>query len=638
MGLMRSIAAWFKGDGKGHAPALADPPPLRYPPQPLGIPAVPIQRLLDDQAERLDDIRRSRGLTGKHNDGEFERLVLAPVRHYAALVHLLPVSDKASHRSPGGLFRFGLDCAFHTHRAAESRMMARAPVERLREEEALWAQAAFLSGLFCEAVHTLSRASVYSNDGQRWHPGAQPLWIWLSEIGATHYFIDWVEHDDPLMRVAVGGAVLPPGQARLLAEGDRAILGTLADALAHPDSPGNPLVGLFLNSRNHVAMTDLAADPSRYGPQYNCLRLEPMLIDAMRHLFRNKKWLVNKESKARVWVGEDGVFLIWPAAGHDMQADLRESNVAFIPRDMVGLAEIMANANIIVRGPAGCVTEIAVPRPGPGAREHHKAVRLTRPEILFEGAEPPPSLGVRLLAGPPIESAPATPPPRHEPDFGYEEAVPPSNHETVAGNRGGVPEAAPPDPQEPASRVGEIAATLGGLFESLSDGKAAAPRPVRGAGEPPESEGTGSYGSRGASDRAASPAPGPSRAKPGPAADPPSVIDALIAGNPRPDPAAEGAPGPFGLGDARAEARARAILILQKLKRTQGVSLAPVSNGVVRVGIDAFKRAKLDFIPSVRVLADAGLIEPVDGRDIGIDPSGDKSSRHVLVNVDIQLL
>jgi conjugal transfer pilus assembly protein TraI len=630
---------------------------LRYPPQPIGFPAAPIQTLLDDQADRLHEIRRSRGLSGKHNDGGFERPVLAPVRHYAALVHLLPVSDKASHRGPGGLFRFGLDCAFHTHRHAESRMMARGPIEQLREEEALWAQAAFLAGLFCEAVHTLSRVSVYSNDGQRWHPGAQPLWSWLVEVGATHYFIDWVEHDDPLMRVAVGGAVLPSGQARLLAEGDRAILGTLADALAHPDSPGNPLVGLFLNSRNHIAMADLAADPSRYGPQYNCLRLEPMLIDAMRHLFRNKKWLVNKESKARVWVGEDGVFLIWPAAGHDMQADLRESNVAFIPRDMVGLAELMANANIIVRTPTGCVTEIAVPRAGPGVRDHHKAVRLSRPEILFEGAEPPPSLGVRLLAGPPIESAPAAaravpaPPPRAEPDFGYEEAVPPTVPAAAAGDMEGVPDAPPPVSasapdsglQEPASRVGGIAATLGGLFHPLSEsaGEAVAPLPGRGAGEPPTSGGPGGDGvaSPAPSGRGtAASAPVPARAKPGPAADPPSVIDALIAEKLRPGPARDEAPGPFGVGDAQAEAKARALLILQKLKRTQGVTLAPVSHGVVRVGIDAFKKAKLDFTASVRVFSEAGLIEPVEGRDIGIDPSGDKSTRHVLVRVDIQLL
>ena len=200
----------------------------RLPGFPQGIPVIPVELLIQKNDELIKQIVLARGMSGAHNKAEVETKIMSPIRHLAEMTHLLPASEKNHFKLPGGLFSFCLEVSLFSIRYAERRILTRATPEIRREEESLWAHAAFLTGLFSEAITAISKLSVYAEDvGIEWHPGMESLYEWLQRNNLKRYHIRWSEKEDRSMIYALAGKAINTEQAGILVRGEKAILKTL---------------------------------------------------------------------------------------------------------------------------------------------------------------------------------------------------------------------------------------------------------------------------------------------------------------------------------------------------------------------------------------------------------------------------
>jgi len=356
----------------------------RLPGFPLGIPVIPVELLIERNKEMIKQIILARGLAGAHNKHEVERKVMSPIRHLAEMTHLLPASEKNHFKLVGGLFSFCLEVSLFSIRYAERRILTRATPEIRKEEESLWAHAAFLNGLFSEAITAIAKISVYAEEiGIEWRPGSESLYEWLMNNGLQRYHIRWSETEDRSTVYIMAGKSIQKEQTDIFAAGEKAIYKTLYAALQDQKDHSNPLANIVDTVRYKIMERDEWSYADRYGKPLAGMHLEPWLIDAMRHLVQKKRWLPNDEN-GRIWHGRDGVFLVWPLAASDMQYELKAAECPFIPNTQEILADILLDAGIIEKNSlGGYLYDIAVPVVESKDKKSLEALKLARYEVLF---------------------------------------------------------------------------------------------------------------------------------------------------------------------------------------------------------------------------------------------------------------
>lgn len=171
---------------------------------------------------------------------------------------------------------------------------------------------------------------------------------------------------------------------------------------------------------------NLAANADRYGsPQFGS-HLERYLVDALRRLAAgHASWITNRE-KSRLWLGQDGLFLIWPGAAEDVQQMLEADQLVGIPKAPETMLELLIAAKVFEPASTERATWSIHP---PGAKAALEAVKLTSPAILLTGIEPfpealPQNLETKPAAGaspparaavPATESTPSSPAPAQMP-------------------------------------------------------------------------------------------------------------------------------------------------------------------------------------------------------------------------------
>ncbi|MCX7101199.1 MAG: TraI domain-containing protein [Methylobacter sp.] len=355
----------------------------RLPGFPEGIPVVSVELLINKNEEPIQQIILARGLSGAHNKVEVETKIMSPIRHLAAITHLLPASDKDHFKLPGGMFAFGLETALFSIRYAERRILTRATPEIRKEEESLWAHAAFLAGLYCDAIAAISRISVYADGvGIEWNPSMETLYDWLQTKNIKRYHIRWrAAEERGVMYVLASNAIKE--QADILDKGERAIFNTLASALIDKKDHRNVLSNIVDKVSYKIQQREVWSDKDRYGKPLTGMHLEPWLIDAMRHLVEKKRWVPNEEN-GRIWHGQDGVFLVWPLAASDMQHQLKAAECPFLPNTHEILAEIMLDAGIIEKSRlGGYLFDIGIPVAESAEKKHVEALKFARYETLF---------------------------------------------------------------------------------------------------------------------------------------------------------------------------------------------------------------------------------------------------------------
>lgn len=348
-----------------------------------GFEALPVERLLADQEALLARLKLCYGA----DRSSFEQELMPLVRRYAGYVHLLPATPDNYFKAPGGLLRLGLETAFFSLQGTDGHMFSgKATISARRELEPRWRLATFIGGLCCELHRVLSHLIATTPDGEEWPSFMLPLVDWLQQRGATRYFLRWRPRAVELR--GLGLFALPMVVSASVLEGlrhdDGAIVRLLLASVGGVPQfrEHNVLDELVRRSLALVIDRDLLASADRYGsPQYGS-HLERYLVDAMRRLAAgHSAWAVNRD-KARLWFGEDGLFLAWPEAAKDILELLEGDQLAGIPKAPDTLLEILLDAGVLTAPAEGSRNWAIFPT---GAEKPIAAVRLASPAIVLAG-------------------------------------------------------------------------------------------------------------------------------------------------------------------------------------------------------------------------------------------------------------
>lgn len=348
-----------------------------------GFEALPVERLLADQEALLARLKLCYGA----DRSSFEHELMPLVRRYAGYVHLLPATPDNYFKAPGGLLRLGLETAFFSLQGTDGHMFSgKATISARRELEPRWRLATFIGGLCCELHRVLSHLIATTPDGEEWPSFMLPLVDWLQQRGATRYFLRWRPRAVELR--GLGLFALPMVVSASVLEGlrhdDGAIVRLLLASVGGVPQfrEHNVLDELVRRSLALVIDRDLLASADRYGsPQYGS-HLERYLVDAMRRLAAgHSAWAVNRD-KARLWFGEDGLFLAWPEAAKDILELLEGDQLAGIPKAPDTLLDILLDAGVLTAPAEGSRNWAIFPT---GAEKPIAAVRLASPAIVLAG-------------------------------------------------------------------------------------------------------------------------------------------------------------------------------------------------------------------------------------------------------------
>lgn len=367
----------------------ATPTPVSYyPASDPGFAALPVNDLLANEADLIARIKLCYGT----DRDSFERDVLPLVRRYSACVHLLPATADNYFSTPGGLLRLGLETAFFSLQGTDAHIFSgQMSISARRQLEPRWRHATFIAGLCCELHRLMSHVIVTNAVGDIWPAFLLPLADWLAARSSERYFLRWRPHAVETRGLGLFALphVVPPAVIADLSEGNTVIVPHLLASISGIPvyREHNILDELVRRSLALVIDRNLAASADRYGsPQYGS-HLERYLVDALRRLASdNSAWVANRE-KSRLWFGQDGLFLIWPGAAEDVHQLLEADQLAGIPKAPETMLELLIAAGVFEAAAASRSTWSIQP---PGARIPLEAVKLSAPDILLAGIDPPP--------------------------------------------------------------------------------------------------------------------------------------------------------------------------------------------------------------------------------------------------------
>lgn len=368
-----------------------------------GIGASTVDELIASEAEFLQRFKYCYGCDAE----TFERDIVAPIRRYASYVNLLPATADNFFCSAGGLFRLGLEVAFYALQGTDAHIVSgRATITVRKELEPRWRQATFLAGLCSELHRTLSHATVTDEQGNEWPAYLVPLTVWLERRKARRFFVRWIANaaDSRGLGLFALPHIVSPEAMQHLAEANHVVVPQMLASmtgipLLHEQSI---LIELVKRAAALVIDRDLAASAHRYGRPILGAHIERYLLDAMRHLVAaHPAWSPNTE-RSRVWLGAEGLFIVWPNAAAEIRKVLEDDELRGIPKAPETIVEILTAAGVLIAPPEGQACWSILP---PGSSAAIEAIRLVSPDILLTGQTRP----VDALAQPLIARAATAP-------------------------------------------------------------------------------------------------------------------------------------------------------------------------------------------------------------------------------------
>lgn len=378
-----------------------------------GFEALPLATVLASHEHLLNRIKLCFGA----DRATFERELMPLVHGYAGFVHLLPATANNYFHTPGGLLQLGLETAFFSLQGTDAHIFSgRATISERRELEPRWRIATFIGGMCCELHRSLSHLIITTADGEEWPAFLGGLADWLTRLRADRYFVRWRPNARESRGLGLFALphVVPAEVLQSLGQGNGIILPQLMASIGGVPQyrEHNVLDDLVRRSMALVIDRNLLASVDRYGtPQYGS-HLERYLVDALRRLAASHSaWTPNRE-KSRVWLGPEGLFLIWPSAAEDVLSLLENDQLAGIPKSPHTLLDLLLDAGVFVAPDATRQTWPILP---PGAKASLEAVKLSTPAIVLTGLDPmPPALPDKLLSAPRSEPPSTTSTPVRE--------------------------------------------------------------------------------------------------------------------------------------------------------------------------------------------------------------------------------
>ena len=368
-----------------------------------GIGASTVDELIASESEFLQRFKYCYGCDAE----TFDRDIVAPIRRYASYVNLLPATADNFFCSAGGLFRLGLEVAFFALQGTDAHIVSgRATITVRKELEPRWRQATFLAGLCSELHRTLSHATVTDEQGNEWPAYLVPLTVWLERRKARRFFVRWIANapDSRGLGLFALPHIVSPEAMQHLAEANHVVVPQMLASmtgipLLHEQSI---LIELVKRSAALVIDRDLAASAHRYGRPILGAHIERYLLDAMRHLVAaHPAWSPNTE-RSRVWLGAEGLFIVWPNAAAEIRKVLEDDELRGIPKAPETIVEILTAAGVLIAPPESQACWSILP---PGSSAAIEAIRLVSPDILLTGQTRP----VDALAQPLIARAATAP-------------------------------------------------------------------------------------------------------------------------------------------------------------------------------------------------------------------------------------
>ena len=375
-----------------------------YPWADPGLPSLALDALLAPHEALLRRIKVCYGATAQ----DFDRDIMSLVRRYAALVHLLPATPDNYFSVPGGLLQLGLETAFFALQGTDAHIFSgRATISTRRHLEPRWRLATFIAGLCSELQRTLSRAVVTDQEGNEWPWYLTDLHAWLEEQRATHYHVRWLprETEVPGLSLFVLPHVVTDSTLQHLAADNHVVIPHLMACLCGMPVPRehNILDELVRRASTLVIDRFLNASADRQGMPVLGTHLARHLIDGFRRLtISSASWQPNTD-RSRVWLGQDGVFLVWPGAANDLHKLIEAEQLPGIPRAAERILQILLAAGMAE--PQAQEQPTWTIRP-PGAKEDLEAVKLSSPTLLWLSSAARPSPLPLQLALSPAGSSP----------------------------------------------------------------------------------------------------------------------------------------------------------------------------------------------------------------------------------------
>jgi conjugal transfer pilus assembly protein TraI len=359
-----------------------------FAPSDPGFEALPLDSLLHAHGTLLGRVKLCYG-ADRH---AFETELMPLVRGYAGFVHLLPATADNYFSTPGGLLQLGLEVAFFSLQGTDAHIFSgRATISERRELEPRWRVATFIGGLCSEVHRAVSHLIVTSRDGEEWPACLGQLSDWLARTRAPRYFVRW----RPQARESRGLGlfalphIVPSKTMQWLGHGNSIVVPRLMASIAGVPTyqDANVLDEIVRRSLALVIDRNLRASADRYGtPQFGA-HLERYLVDALRRLAAGHSgWIANRD-KSRIWLGPDGLFLVWPGAATDLLSLLATDQLVGIPKSPQTLLDLLLEAGAFVAPGDGRQTWLIQP---PESKAPIEAVRLASAAIVLAGVDPLP--------------------------------------------------------------------------------------------------------------------------------------------------------------------------------------------------------------------------------------------------------
>lgn len=360
-----------------------------YPPcQQEGMAIRSAEAIMQSQHAFIQRIKLSYG-----SDHEtFQKELVPPIHKFVDYVLDLPATPSQHFCASGGMVDLGLRTAFFALQATDDQIFeGRATISARRHLEPRWRRATFIAGLCAELHRTLSHIQVSDEHGEQWQPFLMPLAQWAARQKAKRLVVRWEPGAQETRSVGLFALpmIIAPETMAYLAEGNSVVVPHMLAAISGSVTrqQHNLLDDLVRRAAAFVIDKDLQESARVQGSVKPALHLGRYFLDTMKELVdAHPAWVPNGD-KSRIWLGPDGLFLIWPNAVADILQVLEEALLPGLPQSDSEVLDILLANGMAQPQDEVQLTWLIKP---PNVASALEAVKLDSPGLLFEGMVPPP--------------------------------------------------------------------------------------------------------------------------------------------------------------------------------------------------------------------------------------------------------